>query len=224
MLNSQITLSARNIPTYAATIIRTKVINQVMDEDRLLNGPYVKPGDEKKPEKWVWVGWKIDAKLYQNNVEKHHPHTGRKIGSASASGTIGSQVLDVLSETEWMTVTQVRDQLGFGYNKARNALDRLVTRREVDRRIVPTADGMRKRALFRINAKAAYRRKRDEETLQFLAEPRTTSEVAEFAGLSPQRASYMLGEWFEAGEIERDWKPDHTGRNKSLWRRKEGGE
>ena len=123
-----------------------------------------------------------------------------------------------------MTVGQVKDELGFGYSKARNALDRLVTRRDVDRRIVPTADGMRKRALFRINAKAAYRQARNEAMLQFLTEPRTTNEVAEYAGLSPQRVSYMLGEWLESGEVQKDWKTDHTGRNKSLWRRKEGGE
>ena len=206
MLNSQITPSARNIPTYAATTIRTKEPRQVMTEDALV------------------AGWPDDAKAYRERVAKTHPHTGRKMGSAKAGETIVAQVLDTLSETEWMTVSQVKDELGFGYSKARNALDRLVTRRDVDRRIVLTADGMRKRALFRINAKAAYRQARNEAMLQFLTEPRTTNEVAEYAGLSPQRASYMLGEWFEAGEIQKDWKPDHTGRNKSLWRRKEGGE
>lgn len=209
MLNSQRQINIRNTPTEGPSVIKTKTEweNKYTPTYEALMGAQMAD----------------DAKAYRDRVAKTHPHTGRKMGSAKAGETIVAQVLDTLSETEWMTVGQVKDELGFGYSKTRNALDRLVTRRDVDRRIVPTADGMKKRALFRINAKAAYRRTRDEATLQFLSEPRTTSEVAEFAGLSPQRASYMLGEWFEAGEIQRDWKPDHTGRNKSLWRRKEGG-
>jgi predicted ArsR family transcriptional regulator len=206
MLNSQITLSARNIPTYAATTIRTREPRQVMTEDALL------------------AGWPDDAKAYRDRAAKTHPHTGRKMGSAKPGEGINEQVLAILSPTEWKSVTQIRDALGFGYNKARNALDRLVTRRDVDRRIVENADGLRNRTFYRINAKSASRRKRDAAMLDYMSEPRGVSDLAAFSGLSPQRVSFMLGEWFEQGLVEREWTPGAKGRGTHLWKRKEGGE
>ena len=206
MLHSQITLSARNIPTYAATRIRTKEPRQVMTEDALI------------------AGWPADAKAYRDRAAKTHPHTGRKMGSAQPGEGINEQVLAILSPTEWKSVTQIRDALGFGYNKARNALDRLVTRRDVDRRIVENADGLRNRTYYRINAKSDARRKRDADMLDYLAEPRRVTDLAAFSGLSPQRITFMLGEWFEQGKVEREWTPGDKGRGTHLWKRKEGGE
>lgn len=206
MLNSQITLSARNIPTYAATTIRTKEPRQVMTEDALI------------------AGWPDDAKAYHERAAKTHPRTGRKMGSAQPGEGINEQVLAILSPTEWKSVTQIRDALGFGYNKARNALDRLVTRRDVDRRIVENADGLRNRTFYRINAKSDARRKRDAAMLDYMSEPRGVSDLAKFSGLSPQRVSFMLGDWFEQGKVEREWTPGAKGRGTHLWKRKEGGE
>jgi len=59
--------------------------------------------------------------------------------------------------------------------------------------------------------------------LAHLSEPRTIGDLAKFAGLSPQRVSYMLGEWFEQGKVAREWSPGAKGRGTHLWKRKEGG-
>ena len=205
MLNSQITLSARNIPTYAAMTIRTKEPRQVMSEDVLA------------------AHWPADAAAYRKRVEMHHPNTGRKMGSAKPLETFNSQVLAVLSKTEWTSVTQVRDSVGLGYNRTRNALDRLVSKREVDRRVIQNANGQKNRTYYRINAKAANRKERDAAMLDYMAEPRGVVDLAKFSGLSPQRISYMLGEWFECGVVEREWTPGAKGRGTHLWKRKEGG-
>jgi len=205
MLNSQITLSARNIPTYAATRIRTKEPRQIMSEDILAKY------------------WPDDAKAYRDKVSNTHPATGRKIGGARPGGSINEQVLAVLSKTEWKTVINVRDATGFEYNRAHNALDRLVTAREVDRRIVREASGKKNLTYYRRNAKSADRQERDAAMLAHLSEPRTIGDLAKFAGLSPQRVSYMLGEWFEQGKVAREWSPGAKGRGTHLWKRKEGG-
>lgn len=206
MLDSQRQVNIRNIPQNVPAVIRTKEPPQVMTEEALL------------------AGWPDDAKAYRKRVEKQHPNTGRKFGSAKPGEKINDQVLAVLSQTEWMNVTQVRDATGYGYNKARNALDRLVSKREIDRRIVPNSDGMRNKTYYRINPKSAYRRERNDAMLEYMAEPRGVPDLASFSGLSHQRVSYMLGEWLEQGIVQREWTSGNNGRGTNLWRRKEGGE
>ena len=136
MLNSQITLSARNIPTYAATRVQTREPRQCMWEDLLISGRSLCgrfTGMEEAA--------KAENKAMRGGGTWRDPYANNQRG-AGAMGITKQRVLDYLTPAHgWQSSAEISEAIGVSTGKVRNALYALVTEGQLITEVVSRGGG-----------------------------------------------------------------------------------
>lgn len=136
MLTSQRTYSARNIPTFAATVVRTRQPRQIMTEDHLLSGTsrcknYTGMAEAAKAENKAMRGGGGWRELNANGL--------KSVGAIAAAM---QAVMDHMNRvSDWQGSAEIAQATGLPQGAVRAALHSLVVGRHLERKVVSRGQG-----------------------------------------------------------------------------------